>query len=200
MSDSLPLGPVFSKALGYAAHLHGAHVRKGSGVPYVSHLLSVCALVLEDGGRETEAVAALLHDAAEDHGGARRVEEIRREFGDEVATIVEHLSDSLAEDSRAKAPWRERKEQYLARLATVDDVAVLRVSCADKLHNARSILADLDEAGAATWERFNAPPEEQLWYYGELARILGAKHPGPLSRHLARAVEDIAAHAATPRP
>lgn len=192
MPDSLPLGPAFSKALGYATHLHGAHVRKGSGIPYVSHLLSVCALVLEDGGAETEAIAALLHDAAEDHGGEKRLDEIRREFGDDVADIVAHLSDSLAADPGEKAPWDERKREYLLRLTDVSDPAVLRVSCADKLHNARTLLADLDTEGAAVWTRFNAPPDKQLWYYDELAKIFEAKRVGRMAAELRRTIDDLA--------
>jgi (p)ppGpp synthase/HD superfamily hydrolase len=130
------LGQRFQAALVQAARLHQRQVRKQSGVPYVSHLLAVCALVLEDGGSEDEAIAALLHDAVEDQGGAQTLDHIRNLFGDEVAAIVDGCSDT---DQDPKPPWRERKEAYLRHLADpATSASVLRVATADKLHNARS--------------------------------------------------------------
>jgi len=154
----------FDRAAAYAREAHGDQLRKGTRIPYVSHLFAVASLVLEDGGDEDEAIAALLHDAAEDAGGQQRLDEIRARFGDRVADIVLACSDSL---ERRKPPWRARKEAYLKHLREAD-ASVLRVSAADKLHNLRSILADWKQIGDRVWERFSAPKREQLWYYTEL--------------------------------
>ena len=148
------LGQRFDAALGHAARLHRTQLRKATDVPYVSHLLAVASLVIEDGGDEDEAIAALLHDAVEDQGGVAVLDDIRARFGPRVADIVEACSDSLAEDPAAKAPWRARKEQYLAHMAEAP-AAVLRVACADKLHNARCMLAEYRTMGEALWDRFN---------------------------------------------
>ena len=137
------LTPRFDDALLLATRHHGTQVRKGTGVPYVSHLLAVTALVLEAGGDESEAIGALLHDAVEDGGGPEMLASIRAEFGDDVAAIVEENSDS---DEQPKPPWRERKERYLAAIPSKSAPAVL-VSIADKLHNARSILLDYRTVG-----------------------------------------------------
>ena len=183
------LGPRFVEALGWAAEVHRDQARKGTTVPYVSHLLAVTALVLEHGGGEDDAIAALLHDAVEDQGGAPVLAEIRRRFGDRVADVVAAVSDT---DVVPKPPWRERKERYLRHL---DDDATthsaLLVSGADKLHNARSILRDLTGAGDAIWSRFSAGPDEQLWYYRSLVDILGRRLPGPLTDDLAGVVADL---------
>ena len=183
------LGPRFSQALGWAAELHRDQTRKGTTVPYVSHLLAVTALVLEHGADEDEAIAALLHDAVEDQGGASTLAEIRRRFGDRVAGIVAAVSDT---DMVPKPPWRERKEGYLHHLAdATTTTSALLVSAADKLHNARSILTDLTADGDQIWTRFNAGPDEQLWYYHSLVDILSSRLPGELTDELARVVAEL---------
>jgi GTP pyrophosphokinase len=185
MPPALPLSPRFQEALAYATEVHAGQSRKGTSVPYVSHVLAVCSLVLEDGGGEDDAIAALLHDAVEDGGGAPRLEDIRRRFGDRVAGIVWACSDT---DETPKPPWKERKARYIEHVRSAGPDA-RRVSCADKLHNARSILRDYRTEGERIWARFNAPAEDQLWYYrrlldafrqpdrtglfGELERVVG---------------------------
>lgn len=164
------LGDRFTAAVATAVELHGEQSRKGGQIPYVSHLLAVAGLVLEDGGDEDEAIAALLHDAAEDAGGRETLEAIRGHFGDRVALIVAACSDSMPGTGETKEPWEERKAAYLEELAGAD-ASVLRVSLADKLHNGRTLLADLARDGAGVWGRFNAPPDRQAWYYGELLRV-----------------------------
>jgi GTP pyrophosphokinase len=183
------LGERFDDALAYAARVHREQLRKASGVPYVSHLLGVCSLVLEDGGDEDEAIAALLHDAVEDQGGAPRLEEIRQRYGPRVAMIVDGCSDT---DVVPKPPWRARKEAYIAHLADpATDASVLRISAADKLHNARSVIADRRVVGDEIWSRFNAPRDEQLWYYRAVLDILEKRLPGRLASELATAVEEL---------
>jgi len=169
--------------------LHSHQVRKGTRTPYLAHLMGVCALVLEDGGSEDEAIGALLHDAIEDHPhqGRTRVE-IGERFGSAVLTIVMGCSDA---DAHPKPPWRERKERYLAHLRHAPN-SVLRVSTADKLHNARAIVADRARIGDRVWARFTTGRDETLWYYGALARSLGELYPGPLSDELRREVERLA--------
>ncbi len=157
-------GERFEEALGYAARLHRVQMRKGTNIPYITHLLAVAAIVGENGGTEEEVIAALLHDAVEDQGGANTREEIRRRFGDAVAETVDHVSDT---DVVPKSPWRERKEAYVARVRDAPRSARL-VSAADKLHNARSILRDLRAEGDAVWRRFTGSKEETLWYYRAL--------------------------------
>jgi (p)ppGpp synthase/HD superfamily hydrolase len=158
------LGERFDRALRHATKLHAAQTRKGTTIPYVAHLLSVAAIVLEDGGDEDEAIAALLHDAVEDQGGRPTLDEIRRQFGDRVAEIVEGCSDT---DVVPKPPWRDRKELYIQHIRTARP-EVLRVSAADKLHNARAILADFRRHGDALWPRFSGAREGTLWYYRTL--------------------------------
>lgn len=184
-----PLGPRFEDALVYASRLHREQLRKQTAVPYVSHLLAVCGLVLEDGGDEDEAIAALLHDAVEDQGGAPRLEEIRARFGPRVAEIVEGCSDT---DQVPKPPWRLRKEAYLAHLAdAATSESVLRVSAADKLHNARSVLTERHVIGEEVWERFNAGRDEQLWYYRAIVEVLRNRFPGRLTDELADVVQRL---------
>jgi len=154
----------FTDAVTLAAELHASQTRKASAVPYIAHLLQVCGLVLEDGGTEDEAIAALLHDAAEDQGGRATLDRIHRRFGERVAEIVAGCSDAMPARGAAKAPWRERKEAYLDHLASADP-SVLKVSLADRLHNGRSLLADVAVRGDALWDRFNAPPADQAWFY-----------------------------------
>lgn len=147
----------------------------------MAHLFAVCSLVLEDAGTEDEAIAALLHDGPEDQGGVPVLDEIRLRFGGDVADVVEGLSDAMPSPGEAKAPWRERKEEYLRHLDEAS-TAVLRVSLADKLHNARSILVDLRADGEDVWERFNAPRPEQDWYYRALLATFERRLPS--SRNL----------------
>lgn len=188
--DRCHLTDRFDRALVYATHIHGAQVRKGTSVPYVAHLLAVAATVLEYGGNEDMAIAGLLHDAAEDQGGARRLDDIRHRFGENVAEIVADLSDSLAEKDGEKEEWRARKERYLAHLADCDRDTLL-VSLADKTHNARSILRDLrkSEVGRAIWKRFSRTREDQLWYYRGLSAVFAEKLPGQLAEELAEVVD-----------
>lgn len=152
----------FDRALKFASRLHRRQLRKGTRVPYVSHLLAVAGIALEHGADEDTAIAALLHDAVEDQGGPETLERIRKEFGDRVAGIVAACSDT---DRTPKPPWRERKEAYVAHLAAERDRAVLLVSASDKLHNARTILVDARSLGDATWERFAGGKDGSLWYY-----------------------------------
>lgn len=154
----------FTEAVEYARAHHDADVRKGTTIPYVAHLLAVSSLVLEHGGDETAAVAALLHDVVEDGGGEPALLEIGERFGGAVAAIVEGCSDTTA---AVKEDWTLRKERYVEHLGTAAP-DVLLVSAADKLHNARSILADLRVHGDELWARFNRGAKEQLWYYGAL--------------------------------
>jgi (p)ppGpp synthase/HD superfamily hydrolase len=188
--SSVVLGDRFRRALGFAFDLHRGQVRKGiEGIPYVGHLLGVASIVIEDGGDEDEAIAALLHDGAEDQGGRATLERIRNEFGDRVAGIVEGCSDTLEDP---KPPWRERKEAYLAHLEHAPP-EVLRVSVADKLHNARAILSDYREVGEELWSRFRGTREESLWYYRSLVEIFARRCPGPLAEDLKTAVNEIEA-------
>ncbi len=166
----MPYGEKFEAALVYAARLHRDQTRKGSGIPYVNHLLAVAAIVGENSGTEEEVVAALLHDAPEDHGGKARLEEIRKRFGDDVAEIVAGCTDTYEDP---KPAWRPRKEAYVAHVRTAP-ASVRLVSAADKLHNARSILADLRVSGDALWGRFTGGKEGTLWYYRALTSALGA--------------------------
>ena len=177
----------FSSALQDAAQLHQGQKRKGTEIPYVSHVLAVAALVLEAGGDEEEAIAALLHDAVEDCGGQPVLDEIRTRFGDRVASIVDGCTDAYASP---KPPWKKRKEEYLEHLEHADGSTLL-VSNADKLHNARAILSDYREVGEVLWERFNASREETLWYYRELAVVFARRRPSSLSLALKVVVDEI---------
>lgn len=161
----------FTDALVFAVNLHSRQLRKGSGVPYAAHLLGVCSLVLEDGGSEDEAVAALLHDAIEDQGGEATEREIRRRFGEFVAEVVVGCTDS---DVHPKPPWRPRKERFVASLTTANP-SVLRVVAADKLHNARALLLDHRTQGRSLWSRFSGGREGTLWYYRAVADALWAR-------------------------
>lgn len=194
MSSSPTLGGRFEEAFLYAHRLHAVQKRKGTQIPYFSHLMAVTALVLEAGGDEDLAIAALLHDAVEDQGGRPRLEEIREKFGERVARTVEGLSDAF---TTPEPPWRERKEAYLAHLRTAP-AEVRLVSLADKLHNARTILADLQQNGEAVWGRFNGGKEGTLWYYRSLAAFFTQADPGPLAQELARVVAAMEQNAAEP--
>jgi hypothetical protein len=157
----------FGEALGFACRLHRPQTRKKTSTPYVSHVLAVASLVLEYGGSEDEAIAALLHDAMEDQGGQKIGDEIRNRFGDAVYEIVKGCSDAIVDDRSEKAPWRERKEAYVKHVAGSGPSTKL-VSAADKLHNARATLADVRAIGVEVWSRFNATREDTLWYYRAL--------------------------------
>ncbi len=165
----------FDRALLYATHVHGGQVRKGTTTPYVAHLMAVSATVLEYGGDEDLAIAGLLHDSVEDQGGAGRLEDVRNRFGERVAHVVAACSDSIANTSAGerKPDWKTRKRAYIEHLRTADG-DILRVSLADKVHNARAILRDLrkPEIGKEIWSRFSQPREKTLWYYRSLAEII----------------------------
>lgn len=182
----------FDRALLYATHVHGGQVRKGTSIPYISHLMAVSATVLEYGGDEDLAIAALLHDSVEDQGGMPRLEDIRNRFGDRVAGVVKECSDSLADTAKGeqKGDWKTRKDAYLAHLEMAEP-DVLRVSLADKVHNARSILRDLrkDDVGDLVWSRFNQPQKMTLWYYRSLANVFQKKLRGQLANELAEIVK-----------
>lgn len=168
-----PLGERFERALAYAIDHHRDDKRKGTQIPYAAHLLSVAAIVLEMESSEDEAVAALLHDVIEDGGGPDAEAEIAAQFGPDVARIVRANSDSLTGET-IKAPWRQRKETYIAQIAdkAPDE---LRVSIADKLHNARSILSDYRRHGEALWTRFAGRRAGTLWYYRSLLAAFEAR-------------------------
>jgi (p)ppGpp synthase/HD superfamily hydrolase len=184
----MALSAKFDEALDYAHDLHRTQVRKGPGnIPYVAHLMSVSALVLEAGGSETQAIAALLHDGPEDRGGAETLSEIERRFGSEVAAIVDACSDTM---ETPKPPWRERKLGYVAHLADASEDALL-VSLADKVHNARAIVSDQRVEGDRIWERFSRD-SDQGWYYGALLEAFRARMPGhPLVVELELAVAEL---------
>lgn len=167
----MELTPRFADALTFAFDLHRMQERKGTGIPYFTHLMSVAALALENGADEETAVAALLHDAVEDQGGREMAETIRRRFGHRVADIVSGCTDA---EASPKPPWRQRKEAYLAHLAGAP-AEVLLVSASDKLHNARAILADLRAIGDALWERFTGGKDGSLWYYRSLVIAFQAR-------------------------
>ena len=182
----------FARAIERAQELHGADVRKGTAVPYMAHLLGVCALVLRDNGSEDEAVAALLHDALEDHPEAIGAKEIEEEFGPRVRAIVEACTDTPADYAGGPKPsWRQRKARYIEHVCSAAP-GDLRVAVADKLDNARSIVADLRELGDAIWSRFNAGKADQLWYYRALVQAFdraGAR--GQLFFELEAAVSEL---------
>jgi len=196
MSKATTLTDRFDRALLYATHVHGGQVRKGTSTPYVAHLLAVAATVLEYGGDEGLAIAALLHDSVEDQGGKPRLDDVRNRFGDGVARIVEACSDSLADTGKGerKADWRPRKEAYLAHLRTADE-DILWVSLADKVRNARTILRDLrkPDIGEKVWARFNVPTKQTLWYYHSLADIFCERLSNQLSNELREIVEVLKA-------
>jgi len=182
-------------AFRYAAELHASQLRKGTDIPYISHLMAVTATVLEHGGDEDQAIAALLHDAIEDHpDGGRTRDTIRARFGDRVVTLVEACTDA---DTYPKPPWRERKERYLEHLPQAPRAARLIV-LADKLHNARAILADHRAIGEQVWARFNAPKDATLWYYRALADAFARLEPGQLTADFERVVVELEEEARTP--
>lgn len=160
----MKLSENYLKALQFAYTAHDSQIRKGSEVPYISHLMSVSAIVMENNGTEEQAIAGLLHDAVEDQGGLPMLDTIRRIFGEKVAGIVWECSDSHEEP---KPPWKQRKDAYIAAIEDKSEDSIL-VSLADKFHNARSILSDYQEVGEKLWERFTGKKDGTLWYYREL--------------------------------
>jgi (p)ppGpp synthase/HD superfamily hydrolase len=177
----------FEQALIYATQLHAEQTRKQNRTPYIAHLLSVTALVLEDGGDEDEAIAALLHDAVEDQGGMETLEAIRQRFGSRVAEIVDGCTDAY---TIPKPPWRKRKEDYLHHLEHASP-EVRRVSLADKLHNARSILRDLKADGEDVWRKFNGGKDGTLWYYRSLSDIFNRTGDDWMTAQFANLVSEI---------
>lgn len=186
------LSPKFALALQFANEIHSTQVRKGAGAPYISHLMSVCALVLEYGGNETQAIAALLHDSAEDCGGRPMLETVRVMFGDDVAEIVEACTDTF---DAPKPDWRPRKEAYLRAMSGKADRAKL-VACADKLHNISHTLRDIQSEGVDAWrtrmaKSENGTAEKQTWYYLGCLEALSANWSGALLGEFARAVQQL---------
>ncbi|MEH2154950.1 HD domain-containing protein [Nostoc sp.] len=177
----------FEEALVYATQLHAQQVRRISGVPYVSHLLSVTALVLEDGGSEDEAIAALLHDAIEDQGGRRTGEIIRQKFGDKVADIVETCTES---DAVLQPSWKERKQKYLENISQ-GSPEVLRVALADKVHNARSNLTEWDLYGDKAWNKEQR--QRNLWFYRSVIEVAQTLTDSRLVEELRRIVKQLEA-------
>lgn len=177
----------FYDAIRYAAEAHAGQTRRGTKIPYISHLIAVASIVIDDGGSEDEAIGALLHDAAEDQGGQARLDDIRRRFGETVARIVESCTDSW---TTPKEPWIERKRAYVERARRLAPDA-LRVSAADKVHNSYTILRDLRRQGEAVWRRFNATPDDIIWYYESLVRSFSESGGGPLVEELDRIVHGI---------
>lgn len=192
----MPYGEKFEDALLHSARLHRDQTRKGTGVPYVTHLLAVAALVGENGGREDEVVAALLHDAPEDAGGEALLAEIRTRYGGNVADVVAGCSDTYEDP---KPPWRDRKEAFIARLADAPAPVRLVVS-ADKLHNARSVVADYRALGEGLWDRFNGGRDGTLWYYRAVTDALQEAGGGPVVDELDRAVAEMERLAADASP
>lgn len=181
------LGPRFEEAFRFAAEKHAKQTRKRTGVPYLSHLMSVAALVLEAGGDEDQAIAALLHDVVEDCGGKPMLDEVAQRFGTRVARIVDGCTDAY---TIPKPSWKQRKLDYLAILRKADDDIRL-VSAADKLHNVRTILADHRAEGDTVWERFSGRREGTLWYYRAVLDTLLHGRPNRLIGELERAVVEL---------
>ena len=184
----------FTEAVEYARKLHTEY-RKGTGIPYMAHLIGVAALVMgEADGRvpvtEDMVIAALLHDAVEDHGGTPRLRDIEEKFGPEVSRMVAALSDTFAEDHDKKEGWEERKKNYLARLRNEPD-NVLLISAADKLYNAKAILDDFKEIGFKVFDRFKRGAKEQLWYFDELLKVFLAHPRNRIVNDLERVVQEL---------
>lgn len=186
-SSAAKLGPRFEEAFRFAAEKHATQTRKRTAVPYISHLMSVAGLVLEAGGDEDLAIAALLHDVVEDCGGKPMLEEVERRFGRRVARIVEGCTDAC---TIPKAPWKQRKLDYLTVLRNADDDIRL-VSTADKLHNVRTILADHRAEGNSVWDRFSGRRDGTLWYYRAVLDILLDGRRNRLVGELERAVTEL---------
>lgn len=178
----------FDDAFLYASRLHANQTRRGRETPYIGHLMGVASIVLAHGGDEDQAIAALLHDAAEDQGGHETLRQIERQFGQRVAAIVRDCTDSLDEPQPA---WRARKERYVDHLQHAP-AATRLVAAADKLFNAREILEDYRQLGDKLWERF-AGGRDVLWYYKALVAALSLAGGGSVVDELARTVADLEA-------
>ena len=185
----------FIRALGYAARLHAHQTRKGKDRPYIGHLLGVASIVIEHGGDEDQAIAALLHDAVEDQGGLPRLAEIRRKFGARVAQMVDGCTDAYSDP---KPEWRARKQAYIERVRR-EPAEIQLISAADKLHNAREVLADLRIEGDSVWSRFKGGKDGTLWYYRQMVDALSESGRTSLVEELARVVSKLErlAHPAT---
>jgi len=185
----------FTNAIEYARHVH-IERRKGTDIPYMAHLLGVAAFVMGEAGHapapvtEDMVIAALLHDAAEDHGGMLRLNDIEYNFGKNVARMVNGLSDSLSEDPAKKQAWRERKQAYIDRLRE-EPADIQLISAADKLYNARAILEDYREVGPLVWKRFKRGRHEQLWYFNELLKVFKASGTTRIVQELERVVSEL---------
>ena len=189
----------FEHAVGYANRIHANQTRKGTDIPYMTHLLGVASLVLENGAQsEDEVIAALLHDAAEDQGGRERLDDIREQFGEEVGHIVDVCTDSYVDP---KPPWRQRKEAYVTHVLELvelgSDEPALRVSLADKVHNVRALLADARESGDAVFERFNGKKDGTLWYSWALVDAFRG-FPNRMVGELERTVAELRRTSAAP--
>jgi (p)ppGpp synthase/HD superfamily hydrolase len=184
---AMKLGPRFDEAFRFAAEKHATQTRKRTSVPYISHLMSVAALVLEAGGDEDQAIAALLHDVVEDCGGEPMLEEVRQRFGDRVAAIVHGCTDAC---TIPKPPWKQRKLDYLDVLRRAGDDIRL-VSAADKLHNVRTILADYRVEGDSVWDRFSGRRDGTLWYYRAVLDVLRGGKSNRLVDELQRVVTEL---------
>ena len=185
----------FTSAIDYARHLH-IERRKGTNIPFMAHLLGVASLVVGEAGQvpfpvtEEMVIAALLHDAVEDHGGLPRLEDIKCNFGPEVARMVEGLSDSFEEDSSQKKSWEERKQTYIFRLK--DEPANIRlISAADKLYNARTVLDEYRAVGSKVWDRFKRGRDPQIWYFRELLRVFKSAGTNRVVEELERVVVEL---------
>lgn len=178
----------FDDALTFASALHRTQLRKGTSIPYVAHLLAVTSLVISHGGDENQAIAALLHDTAEDQGGEPTLNIIRQRYGESVAAIVADCTDAWTEP---KPLWRTRKEAYLASLPGKPARSLL-VSLADKVHNAQAIAEDRRVGGEAVWDRFTGGRDGALWYYGALSDFFAQALPGSLSDQLRRHFQEMA--------
>ena len=189
----LHLSARFTSAVDYARILH-IERRKGTDIPYMAHLLGVAALVMGESGyahvTENMVIAAILHDAAEDHGGQLRLDDIAHNFGDNVKRMVEGLSDSLAEDSSNKAPWLDRKKAYLDRLSG-ESADVQLISAADKLYNARAILDDYRQIREKVWDRFKRGRKDQIWYFRELLKVFRKSGENRIVAELARVTDEL---------
>jgi (p)ppGpp synthase/HD superfamily hydrolase len=194
-NEQLHLTGRFTSAIEYARHLH-IERRKGTGIPYMAHLLGVAALVMAEAGHaailvtEDMVIAALLHDTVEDHGGLVRLEDVKQNFGANVARMVEGLTDSFVEDSSNKRPWRERKEAYIERLRG-EPPDVQLISAADKLYNAKAILDDYRVIGARVWDRFKRPRKDQLWYFNAVLSVFKASGENRTVNDLERVVAEL---------
>jgi (p)ppGpp synthase/HD superfamily hydrolase len=201
-TGSGPLTDRYDQALAYASEHHREQLRKGSRVPYLTHLMSVSALVLEHGGSEDQAIGGLLHDAVEDAAagtGGAVLADIRQRFGDAVADIVRACSDGLDADGNRSGTWAERKRAYVDGLATKPADALL-VTAADKTHNGRCIAADVRRYGPGFWATFNSGRDELLWYYTSVERAVAERLPGSsIADTLHRAVDELVAAAGTER-